>query len=115
MDEKFVLENEDLSTFDSGEIVSVNGRDNMDEIKARYPKLEIIIGKATPEDKPVRLNLLQMEYERAQIFDAATDSILGKRIDRLEKDQPFPFSAVTFILGAMLSASVWLYFGKVFY
>ena len=111
-DEKFVLQKE---IEENPEIISINGGRSLEEIQKEYPNLEIIIGKATPEDKPIRLNLLEMEHDRAQIFDAATETVLGKRVDILEKPVKFPFAFVTFVVGAMVASSFWLYFGKFFY
>lgn len=105
---------EEVVNFEGTEIISINGRNNLDTIQERYPNIEIIHGKASADDKPIKLNLLEMEYDKMEIIDAATETILGKRIDKLEKPVAFPFSGVMFVVGAMSASAVWLYFGKFF-
>ncbi len=103
----FVLESEERSPiidFEGTEIISVNGRDKLEELQGRYPNIEIVIGKATSDDKPVKMDLLEMEHDRNRVIDAATETVLGKRIDKLDKPVRFPLPAVTFVLGAMASA-----------
>ena len=91
------------------EIISINGSRNIDDIQRKYPHLEVIIGKATSNDKPVPLNLVDMEEDRQRIFDAATETVLGKRVDILEKPVKFPLPAFTFMLGAMTAAAICLF------
>jgi hypothetical protein len=96
------MEKKDLKVLeidDADDIISVNDRKRLGEVKKKYPNMEIIVGKVTPEDKPVPLNLLQMEHDRQVIFDAATESVLGKRIDTLDKGSHFPIGGVMFIVG----------------
>lgn len=93
---------------DGTEIISINGARDLKELQTKYPKMEIIVGKVTPDDKPVPLNLVDMEADRQRIFDAATESVLGQRVEKLEKPVKFPLSAFTFVLGAMASAAVCL-------
>jgi len=90
------------------EIISINGAGNLDDMQKRYPNMKIVIGKATPEDKPVPLNLVDMEEDRRLIVDAATETVLGKRIDVLEKPIKFPLASFTFVLGAMTAATICL-------
>jgi len=82
-------------------IISVNDRKRLGVIQKDYPNLEIIIGEVTDDDKPISLDLAEMERSKIQILDAATETILGKRIDRLEKASNFPFPVVMFIVGLM--------------
>ena len=103
-----------VNDFTGTEIISINGLDKIDELQKKYPKIEVIVGKATADDKPVKLDLLEMENSKKEIIDAATETVLGKRIDKLEKPSPFPFPAVMFLVGAMSASTIWLYLGKFF-
>ena len=82
-------------------IISVNDRKRLGGIQKEYPNMEIIIGEVTDTDKPVSLDLAEMESSKIQILDAATETILGKRVDRLEKPITFPLPAVMFVVGLM--------------
>jgi len=84
------------------QLVSINSRDKLDEVKDKFPNLEIVIGKAEPDDKPVSLDLAEMESTRQHCFDAATESILGKRIDKFYKPRRFPLPAVTWVVGFLM-------------
>jgi len=86
---------------DGDEIISVNNRARLKDIKKQYPNLEIIIGKVEETDMPVALDLAEMEASKIQIFDAATETILGKRIDILEKPGQFPTNFIVSILSFM--------------
>jgi len=112
--EVYVMNETEEIDFSGTEIISINGRDKINELQKKYPKIEVIVGKATADDKPVKLDLLEMENTKNEIIDAATETVLGKRIDTLEKPVQFPFPAVMFVVGAMSASTVWLYFGKFF-
>lgn len=84
---------------DPDEVVSINDRKKLNELQVKFPKLEIIIGKAEDDDKPISLDLAEMEHTRLKIFDAATESILGYRIDRLMKPRKEPIMAYVAIIG----------------
>ena len=93
---------------EESEVISINGARDLKSLQKKYPNLEIIIGKATPDDKPVPLNLVEMENDRTVILDAATTSVFGNRVEKLEKPVKFPLSAFTFVVGAMVSAAICL-------
>ena len=95
------LERKDVDPLDA-QLVSVNNRDGLDGIQKKFPNLEIVIGKAEPDDKPVTLDLAEMESSRQQCFDAATESILGKRVDKFYKPKRFPLPAVTWVVGFLM-------------
>jgi hypothetical protein len=98
-----MMKKDDLKIIDGDEIISVNDRARLKDIKKEYPNLEVIIGEVTEDDRPVSVDLAEMEASKIQIFDAATDSILGKRIDRLEKPIKFPVAVkymIAFLMGA---------------
>lgn len=93
------------------DVISINQRKKLGETQKQYPNLEIIIGgkDVNPEKSvPVSIDMAEMENTKNSIFDAATETIMGKRIDKLEKPRRFPFPFVTFILGMMVSAFIWL-------
>jgi hypothetical protein len=94
---------------DSDEIVSINDRKKLNEIQEKFPKLEIIIGKATEDDKPISLDLAEMEHSRQRIFDAATVSIMGERIDRLMKPRKEPIMAYVAIIGFLAGVAACFY------
>lgn len=93
----------DLKIIEGDEVISVNDRKRLLEMKKEYPNLEIILGKVEETDKPISLDLAEMESSRTKILDAATESIMGKRIDKLETPPKFPtnfvIAAVFFMLG----------------
>ena len=91
----------DLHLITNDDVVSINDRKKLDKLKESFPNVEIIIGKVTENDKPVPLGLIDMEHDRQKIFDAATESVLGQRVDRLEKRVKFPMAFVTFVFGLM--------------
>lgn len=106
----FVLESEEqVHDLTGSEVLSVNGRADIEKLQKRYPKIEVIVGKLESDDKPVKLDLVDMEHDRNRIIDAATETILGKRVDKIDKPIKFPFPLVTFVLGAMIAASVCMY------
>jgi len=111
--EEFDIEEAEID-FSGTEIISINGRGDLETVQERYPNIEIIHGKASADDKPIKLNLLEMEHDKMEVIDAATETVLGKRIDKLEKPVVFPFPGVMFVVGAMSASAVWLYFGKFF-
>ncbi len=91
------------------QVISINGRKTLDKIQEEFPKLEIIIGKANDDDKSVSLDLAEMEYTRANIFDAATKTILGERVDKLEKPVKLP-KVIYIIIGFLFGAAATFYF-----
>ena len=80
------------------QVISIDGRKRLGIIQQKYPKLEIIIGNVTDDDEPVSLDLAEMENSRSKIFDAATESILGNRVDRIEKHKGFPVTGILMIV-----------------
>ena len=90
-------------------IISINNRKRLNVIREQYPNIEIIIGAALPEDKPVSIDLAEMEHTRQKIFDAATESVLGKRIDRLDKKTKFPMSMMAGLIGFLLGVAACFY------
>ena len=100
---KPIKEKEGLKIIDGDEIISVNDRARLKGIQKQYPNLEIIIGEVSETDQPVSVDLAEMEASKIEILDAATDSILGKRVDRLEKPLQFPVPVkfmIAFVAGA---------------
>lgn len=93
------------------DVISINNRKKLGEVKKDYPNLPVIIGAPTENDVPVTLDLAEMEYSKTQIIDAATETITGKRIDRLEKPSQIPvhfiISAVSFIAGVAVTFFVY--------
>ncbi len=89
----------DLKIIDGDEIISVNDRARLKDIKKNYPNLEVIIGKVEDDDKPISIDLAEMEASKIKIIDAATESTLGKRVDRLHREPHFPLSGVMFLIG----------------
>ena len=83
---------------DNTDVISVNARKRLNEIQKRFPNMEVIIGKREDHDKSVPVDMAGMEYDRTKIFDAATETVLGKRIDILEKPMRFPWQIVTAII-----------------
>jgi hypothetical protein len=108
MEEIIEVELDNVIDFAGTEIISINGRNDVMNIQDKYPNIEIIVGKANG-DRPIKLNFPEMENDRREQIDAATETILGKRIDKLEKPVKFPFPGVMFILGMMTASAFWLY------
>jgi hypothetical protein len=91
-------EQENLQVVSDKDVISVNARKRLGEIEKKFPNMEIIIGKAEKGDKPVSVDLAGMDYDRQHIIDAATETVLGKRIDILDKPVRFPWQIVTAII-----------------
>lgn len=87
------------------QLVSINERKKLNEIQVKYPKLEIIIGKANDDDKPVKLDLAQMDADRIKIFNSATEMVLGKRIDLLTKPMRTPIMAYVSIISFLVGVA----------
>ncbi len=80
----------------------------LEEIQKRHPGMDIIMGKSTPEDRGIRLNLPEMEIDRNASIDAAAEYLYGNRMAVTEKrPMGFPTCVFTFVLGAMGASSVW--------
>lgn len=91
------------------QLISINERNNLDSMKTKYPNLEIIYGKAEKDDKPVSLDLAEMENSMQRTFDAATISIFGERIDRFERPRKFPYSMVIWLVGFLTGVGATLF------
>lgn len=89
---------EDLKPLSGEQVVSINDRKRLDKIKQTYPKLEIIVGEVTEGDEAVKLNLNEMDDARNKIFDAATISVFGNRVDKLEKDRKLPATGILMLI-----------------
>ncbi len=98
-----------VSALPGEQIVSINNRTGLDKIKERFPNLGIIIGRAVEGDKPVSIDMSQMDTDRAKIFDAATKSIMGERVDRLDKPAKMP-KFVLMVACFLLGVGATLYF-----
>ncbi len=94
---------------DNPDIVSINNRKRLNEIQTEYPNREIIIGARSEDDKPVSLDLAEMEHSKNEIVDAATNTVLGMRNNRLEKPTRFPLPLVTGIVGFLLGVAATFY------
>jgi hypothetical protein len=99
-------------------IYSINKRAELQsseaQLKKKFPKLQIVIGKLTPDDRPIPLSLLDMEKDRQNIFDAATETVLGKRVDLLEKPVKHPIQLYTYIIGLLSGVGLCYLFYNVF-
>ena len=93
---------------DNEDVISINDRKRLDEIKKQYPKIQIIVGGKDVMSKksiPVTIDLAEMEACRLKIIDAATESIYGTRMDRLDTSGGFPLPAVMFLVGFLVGVS----------
>ena len=92
------------------EIVSINQRDN---INTNYPGSEVMIGIQMESDVELteKVNLGQMDLDRAQQIDAATSYVLGNSVQTLERPEPFPkllvSNFIAFLLGIAACAFVY--------
>jgi hypothetical protein len=80
--------------YEQNKVISVNGRNKLDKIRKAFPNMPIIIGKANENDRHVPMNLAEMDHQRNKIIDAATTSVMGERIDTLEKPRKFPWPVI---------------------
>ena len=92
------MSKETLKALPGEQIVSINDRKRLDRIKEQYPKLEIIIGEVAAGDAPVHLNMGEMDKTRSEIFDAATESVFGNRVDKIEKDRTLPATGILMLI-----------------
>lgn len=83
-----------LKALPGDQVVSINDRKRLSKIQEQYPKLEIIIGKVVDGDEPVHLDMGDMDKQRTEIFDAATQSIFGERVDKLDRERRLPTTAI---------------------
>jgi hypothetical protein len=81
------------------QIVSINERSRLKDIQKEYPKLPVIIGAAEKTDKPAPMDLADMDHQRVKQVDSATESVLGKRVDKLERPQRHPTELYCLIIG----------------
>lgn len=92
------------------EIVSINERNN---IETNYPGSQVMIGIQMESDVELteKVNLGQMDLDRAQQIDAATSYVLGNSVQTLERPDPFPkllvSNLIAFLLG--IAACVFVY------
>jgi hypothetical protein len=98
-------ENLKIVSTDDDSVISINDRKKLGELEKKFPNMEIIIGKANNDDKPISLDLAEMEFSRQKTFDAATESIMGKRIDKMQKAPRFPLPMVTGLIGFLLGVA----------
>ena len=83
-------------------IISINNRKRLNKIKEKFPNIEIIMGELKDGDAPVKLDLGTMDKDRNDVINAATKSVLGDRIDNLNKPPKFPLPMVTGLIGFLL-------------
>lgn len=91
------------------QVISVNGRKDLDKIKKSFPNMPIIIGKTNEGDKHVPMNLADMDHQRNEIVDAATKSVMGERIDRLHKPSKFPTNLMMLVVGILIGVASTFY------
>ena len=114
------IEEEEFCKPSQGEAViySINQRQKLKDdesiLKKQFPKLQVVIGELTPDDKPVRLDAGQMEKDRNALIDAATASTMGERIDRLEKPAMHPVGLYIYIIGFLSGVGACYLFYNVF-
>lgn len=87
------------------QILSVNGRSKLDKIKKSFPNMPIVIGKAEKGDKYVPMNLAEMDHKRNNIIDAATTSVMGERVDKLDKPVKLPTNLIMLVFGIMIGVA----------
>ena len=99
------VKTQELAIVSDTDIISVNCRKRLNDIQAKFPNLEIIIGAKTDDDKPVPIDMADMDHSRTAIFDAATETVLGKRVDKIQRSPKFPLSMVTGLAGFLLGVA----------
>jgi hypothetical protein len=109
------MKKEDLKIVDGEDnIVSINQREKLKDLKKKYPNLQIILGELTKDDKPVPVDLGRMDLDRKKILDAATENILGKRIDKMERPMTHPTGLYLLIIGFLAGVTACYIFYNAF-
>ncbi len=92
----------ELEALPGNQLISINERKKLDLIKKEYPNIEIIIGETLDTDKPPKMDLAQMDGDRNSLINTATESVMGQRIDRLQRPTRFPFTGVMMMISFLV-------------